>query len=301
MAKMYGVRYMTYIGDDLHIYRITKFKNEDTVVLTDQADGSTVNASDDDLHNKYVCLTPDAFMNIFTTDTADCPDVYVCVNRAGQSEPELVARQVYLNNATQFNPSADNKITVGECINSRCNPSNDPVLTMMEFKKIDKAVQCAIYVDDTLDSILNCIPEKKIEIFDNQLKAIKNELANEMTVGYAESLKEFLNNVYFIIRFKEIFNIGYIDWPIELGKESYDKEGDIILNDKQKARLQDYLRMYITNIKVIKYGNDIDISKTIETSHVMVTDPSENIYIITFAKVGDYPVDQDIAAAFGIM
>lgn len=298
---MYGLKYMTYIGEELHIYRITRFKNEKTIVLTDQETNNTVLVSDEDLKSKYVCLTPDAFMNIFTTDTKSNPDFYVAVQRPGQQMPELVARQVFLNMDSRFAPSRDNRIIVGDCINEKCNPASEPVISIMEFEKIDEATQVAIYIEDNLEEILKNIPAKCMDVFNSQLKKIKKELANEMTDGYCESVKEFLEQVNFIIKFREIFNIGYIDWPIEIDDSSYNDEGDIILNNKQKTRLEDYLRMHITDIKVIKYGKDIDISKTIEVSHVIVSDTSDNIYIIAFVKVSDYPIDQDIANAFGIM
>lgn len=298
---MYGLKYMTYIGEELHIYRISRFKNENTIVLTDQETNETVTVSDEDLKNKYVCLTPDAFMNVFITDTKIKPNFYVAVQRPGHQMPELVANQVFLNVTSQFASNRDNRITVGDCINEKCNPSSEPVVSIMDFEEIDDAAQVAIYIEDNLDEILKNIPAKHMDIFNNQLKKIKKELANEMTDGYCESVKEFLEQVHFIIRFREIFNIGYIDWPIEIDDSSYNSEGDIILNNKQKTRLEDYLRMNITDVKVIKYGKDIDISKTIEVSHVIVSDISDNIYIIAFVKLSDYPIDADIANAFGIV
>ena len=108
----------------------------------------------------------------------------------------------------------------------------------------------------------------------------------------------------FIGNYRSIFNITQIDFPIVLGKESYNAEGDIILNEKQKQRLEDMLRRYISkNIKVIKYDKDIDISKIVNVQHVVVCDSENQIYLIAYTIEGYYTNNEDdaqVLESFGL-
>ena len=82
-----------------------------------------------------------------------------------------------------------------------------------------------------------------------------------------------------------------------MGKASYNSQGDLILNNKQREKLENELRKFIADIKVIKYDKDIDISRIVSRSHSMVSDSNGIIYLIAYTIIGEYPVDSDIAAA----
>ena len=66
-SQILGEKFQIYIDDELRIRRIIKIKNEECFVLKDTKSGETIIISKNDLYDKYVKLTPDAFLNIMIT------------------------------------------------------------------------------------------------------------------------------------------------------------------------------------------------------------------------------------------
>ena len=141
----------------------------------------------------------------------------------------------------------------------------------------------------------------KAKIYNTTLECIYNEKAANNIKGYCRSLKELCKDNHFIEAYRSLFNITTIDWSIVLGKQSFNEDGDIILNSKQIKAIEDMIRKYITDVKVIEYGYDVDISKIVSYAHIIVSDVNEKIYLIAYRVIGDYPVDDDIAKAMGVL
>lgn len=299
-----GYKYQTYDGDNLKIYRTNRFKDYQSVVAIDEETGEEKIITKDDLKDKYVLITPDAFMNIMITDQIEKPDIYICIHKSNKTSsditPDIIIRQAIYNESTCFGFTG-NEIYVGDCINKSSIQSGYSMEMYMDFNKINFTSSIALYVDDTIDSINKTISlktHKKLnEIFTKIKKEFENSPMGNMIKGCANNLKELMENTYFINKYRQEFNILQIDWPIVLGPESYNSIGDIILNRKQHEKLEDELRKFITNIKIIKYDKDIDISRIVSITHSMISDSNGIIYLIAYNIIEDYPIDSDIAIA----
>ena len=132
--------------------------------------------------------------------------------------------------------------------------------------------------------------------FNEVLRTIKSNNTQSMLKGYCETLDQLFEENNFMFNYRMIFNIAQVDFPIELDNNT-DKDGVITLNSKQISRLEDLLRAYITDVKVLKYDKDIDISKIVSKTHIMISDETENIYLVSYIVKAAYPVDNDIARA----
>lgn len=303
--EILGFKYQIYEGDDLKIYRTIRFKDYEHVIAIEEATGTEKIISKNDLVNSYVRLLPDAFMNIMITDQIERPDIYVCINKAdklanGRTEPCIIMRQAVYDESKCFD-FMGGKIYVGNCISESTIQSDYSMRDYMDFNEINFTASIALYVDDTIDSIINIIQPKTYkrlnEVFAKIKKEFENSPAGNMIEGCADNLRELMESTRFINRYREEFNILQLDWPIDLGKESYNPQGDLILNNKQREKLENELRKFIADIKVIKYDKDIDISRIVSRSHSMVSDSNGIIYLIAYTIIGEYPVDSDIAAA----
>lgn len=302
--KLIGTKYQIYEENKLIIYRIIGYQNSHYILLDEN--GTEKIVKEQKILDKYVQLTPDAFMNIMLTDHTEYPDVYVCVNKSsnlssGKKVPDLILRQSIYSDMDHFT----NTVVFGDCVTDQVNNDSSGLESYMEFSDIDYSISIALYVDDTLESIFNILSKNKaLKKIDNELLYIKNKFGNNVNqikvTGYEDNLKDLMNNNHFIARFREIFNIMQVDWPIILGKESYNKDGNIILNEKQKKNIEDTIEKFI-NIKIIiKYDKDIDISKIVSLKHLMVSDVNGIIYLIAYDVIGDYPVDNDITGAMNV-
>lgn len=309
--QIIGTKYQIFENEKMKIRRVVRAKNEDTYILKEDGIDTNFIVSSKELSDKYIRLTPEAFLNIMITkepafEGSDINDVYFCINRAtdiaaGIKEPALILRQNIYSKFKNINSSLFGDVYIGEC-GTIVNSSKEELAEFMTFEEIIKCHSIALYLDDSEKDILACIPNKFKKDINSTLCLIKSSMP-EMCKGTTESIEQLWEENDFIGNYKSIFNITQIDFPIVLGKESYNCDGDIILNEKQKQRLQDVLRRYISNIKVIKYDKDIDISKIVSVQHVIVSDSDNQIYLIAYTVDGYYvdnPDDIDVLKSFGL-
>ena len=308
-----GTKYQIFEGEELKVRRVIKAKNENTYVLKEDGVEENIIVSDKDLADKYVRLIPDALLNIMITkeesyENNDVNDVYFCINKTtditlGANEPVLILRQNIYSKFKNISAAGFGDVYIGEC-GTIVNSSKEELAEFMTFESIEKQCSIALYLDDSESDILECIPNKFKKDINNTLCSIKSSMP-PMCKGTTETIEQLWSENDFIGNYKSIFNIVAIDFPIVLGEESYNAEGDIIINDKQKKRIEDILRRYISNIKVIKYDKDIDISKIVNTQHVVVSDSENKIYLIAYSVDGYYAEDEsenmDILKSFGLV
>lgn len=309
--QIIGTKYQIFENDNLKVRRAISVKDENYYVLKDNEAIQDFIVSDKELADKYIRLTPDAFLNIMIVkepsyEGEDVKDVYFCVNRVtdmtmGVNEPSLILRQNIFSKFKNVSTSLFGDVWIGECA-TIMNSSKNEMIELMTFEEIINQYSVALYLDDAESDILACIPNE----FKNEINDVLNEIKSsmpEMCKGTTESIEQLWEENDFIGNFKSLFNITQIDFPIVLGKESYNAEGDIILNTKQKEHLEEILRRYISNIKVIKYDKDIDISKIVNMQHVVVSDLENQIYLIAYTIVGYFAENDDdsqVLESFGL-
>lgn len=306
MSKSFGIgaKFQTFENDVRKVVRLTKYKNDNTVVVLDENGVKTI-LPIGVLKEKYVELSPDAFLNLMITsnDNYDGQDVYACVNKAldlalGKQEPSLILRQDIYSYAK--NPlSMGNVVWVGDCLTDNTMPGDGKLVDMMEFTNIDKKDYFYLYSNDTIDDIFTIIG-KDAKKYDTVLAELV-ERNSDTIKGYCSTLRQLFEENGFINAYRSIFGIAQVDWPVVLGDESYNENGDIILNAKQIKAISDILRKYITNVKVIEYDYDIDVSEIVAFKHIMISDEKQKIYLIAYEEAGNYPVDNDIARGMGLV
>lgn len=298
--EILGTKYQTYIDDELIILRLINIKSEDKFTMIDK-DGNRVSMTKEEL-NKCVKLEADALLCIMSATLDDgVRDVYACVNRIedmrkGVKEPTLILRQnIYSSSKNAFGNGFD--IYVGECLANPKLDNDNQFKSLLEFNTIDDTLSVALYVDDKFKDIKQFITGHNARKFDEVLRVIKSSNTNSMIKGYCDTLEELFSENNFMFNYRLLFNIAQIDFRIELDNNT-DKDGVITLNNKQIKRLEeDVIRQYITDVRVLKYDKDIDISKIVDKTHVMISDETENIYLVSYVLTGSFPVDDDIARA----
>lgn len=283
--KLLGSKYQTYINDELVVLRIIKIKNENTYVLKDKDNNKVIMTSKE--LNECVLLEPDAFLNIFSsTDEQDLKDVYVCVNKsvdlvANKQLPALVIRQCIYNNMKNMAASlqSSNDIYLGDCF---LNVEGVNIEEILQFKDINDSISLALYIDDSLDDIFDCIG-KEDEKINETLKELKENtnLDNYNVLGICDTLRQLMEDNDFMTNFRYIFNITQIDFPIEI-EDTIIEDGLVKINNKQKELICKVVGYELFNISVISYDKDIDISKVVSKSHIVIADSNNKIYLISY-------------------
>ena len=297
--EILGTKYQTYIDDELVVLRLVNIKSENKFTMVDR-EGNKLSMTKEEL-DKCIKLDSDALLCLMTaTLDEDVRDVYACVHRTddmrnGIKEPVMILRQnIYSSSKNAFNTGMD--IYVGECLANPKFDNDEQFKLLLEFNTIDDTLSVALYVDDKFKDIKQFITGHNARKFDEVLRTIKSNNTQSMLKGYCETLDQLFEENNFMFNYRMIFNIAQVDFPIELDNNT-DKDGVITLNSKQINRLEDLLRAYITDVKVLKYDKDIDISKIVSKTHIMISDETENIYLVSYIVKAAYPVDNDIARA----
>ena len=297
--EILGTKYQTYIDDELVVLRLVNIKSENKFTMVDR-EGNKLSMTKEEL-DKCIKLDSDALLCLMTTTLdEDVRDVYACVHRTddmrnGIKEPVMILRQnIYSSSKNAFNAGMD--IYVGECLVNPKFDNDEQFKSLLEFNTIDDTLSVALYVDDKFKDIKQFITGHNARKFNEVLRTIKSNNTQSMLKGYCETLDQLFEENNFMFNYRMIFNIAQVDFPIELDNNT-DKDGVITLNSKQISRLEDLLRAYITDVKVLKYDKDIDISKIVSKTHIMISDETENIYLVSYIVKEAYPVDNDIARA----
>ena len=299
-----GAKYQTFDDDYRVIWRVIRVRDSGSAIVYNLATHDTTKMSIKDIEDSMVEITPDALIDFMITAYEDGnKDIYACVYRTDAiisdvSKPAVILRQdVY---SYTKNPLAiDGKIYVGDCMTQYIMPGDEDIMSVAEFNEVLHNFTISIYSDDTIDDILRCLPTDEQIRFNSVLEEMSKR-NNDQVTGYCDNIKQLMTENRFIDCYRSIFNIIQVDFPIILGKESFNNDGDIILNNKQKKRIEDLLRKYITDIKVIAYDYDIDVKDIIVYKHILISDEKQKIFLIAYKEVGDYPVDDDIAKGMGI-
>ena len=300
-----GAKYHVYNGEVREIYRVIRFKNTETVAVMDDNTGVIQSMSVKHIENSMVEITPDAIGDFMLTSYEDksMHDVYFCVYRSDsimsdKKTPALILRQdvySYIKNPL----SIDGKIYVGDCLTEDTMPGGEKLTSMAEFNSVDDNLSVCLYLDDKIEDIIMLIPSK----FSSKMNNILTELTkrnNAQIVGYCSNIKQLMEENKFIDMYRSIFNIHQVDWPVIIDNRSYDKQANIILNDKQKHKIEDMIRRYIEVKYVIPYDYDIDLKSVVAFKHILISDSNQDIFMIVYDIIGDYPVDEDIARAMGV-
>jgi hypothetical protein len=288
----------------LRVNRITKDDdgNEICYLIDEEHNNLTVKKTAEELKNDYILIVPDCMMNIMFTKDDRNPenpifDIFVCVNKSadvnnGNNEPCIVARQNMYSVSKNFMSTKGNKYYVGDCFNRKTLPSGNQKLSdLFEFTSIEESWQVCMYIDDSLD-VLKYLGED-INTINSYFSKIKTLYHNEFTYGYDTSLKEFLINNNFMDHFRYAFNILPLDFPIDI-KDNRDADGNIIFNKKQQTKFEDAIMKHITNVTILPYDKDIDVSKIVSYTHMIVSDSMNKIYLIAYVVIDNYAIDADL-------
>ena len=305
-----GSKFFTYVGDDRKEIRVIGVKNDKVIVISliDMCENDNLIHSTeltlDELEKKnYVEVIPDAKLDLMITSYSDetKKDVYAWVYRMdniidGISNPSLMLRQdmiAYSKNTFRNTFSLE---YVGDCITDKNNPTNASLVSLADFSTVDKNYTISLYISDKLNDIMLCIDSD----FMNEVNSVLHNLTkynDDHIQGYCDNLLQLFKYAGFIGHFRSVFNITQVDFEID---PQEDDSGTLKLTEEQQHKIEDLLSKYITNVIVIKYDADIDLKEIVEYKHIIISDITETIYLIAFDVVDNYPVDSDIAKAFGL-
>ena len=284
-----GSKFFKYINNELNVVRITRFEKEkDKITYLDKDNEKTI-AKYSSFTNEYKMLKPDGIMMFSivkigkaTDNTAS--DVIVALQKFPSEDniPYAVCRQGiydFFTDITRKKYDMYNIMDIGISVSQDTCPANIDFRTVLSCDDIVYTKPVAVYLDDSLDTILGLFKTRK---FDETIRNYKNYcercFPNVKLNGVCQSLKELLEINNFMYDFRRCFDIIEVPFSIDEESEELSQENIVSLENKLKIKI---LETY-----PIKYTREIDL-KSIKRDYVLVSsaqDKYSSVHIIGYDK-----------------
>lgn len=261
------------------------------------------------LKDKYIMLTPDAVCNMFTTsakvEDKDAEDVFIVVHKSdsisANKDMDMIIRQnMFSKSKNVLNILQSQDIYLGDCVTLSNIQPGETMADIMEFDNMKHKFSINLYLDDTIDDIFKCFPKDEQDEFNKVLDNIRKSYSDiKLIKGISKDIKSLFIDNLFMLNYRALFNIIQVDFVVDLGKQSYNSDGNIILNNKQLAKFENIIQKRVKINTILKYDKDLDISKVVTKTHCLISDKNGIIYFISYSVISDI-YDDDIAKAFGL-
>ena len=229
----------------------------------------------------YKILSPDGILIFFMPKVADDIDVAVglsqfpktsAVMKTNEGEPYVVCRQLALD-VFSFIANGGNTV-YGASVSVDTCPANLDFRMFVDFNDMGYRKKVAVYLDDTIDTIMALIDQEK---FDNALKVLYSKYSH-MYGGFVQSLKKLLEENKFMYDFRKCFDILEVPFTID---ESADR-----LSDLNTRYLESTLGIQMLNTYMVKYSKEIN-TREFNREFILVTSAADNynsVYIVCYDK-----------------
>ena len=283
----------TYIEetDSIISYRITGFKNDKIVKLTNVHTGEKIKMTKEEILENYLFLKPDGYIHF---NIVTLPDYY----NNGKTNYDVVllmyksddlsnAFAVCRQNTAGFHSNMIKVADVdfrGFSVSRNTCPGNVVFEQFMVCNELLKTESVAVYIGDKLDNILECINCKDFDraldsIWTDFLSTLNNQADVDYVksidnyLGYCKSLKELLEFNDFMDDFISAFDILKINTVINCNNSLVDNTTLELLNEEFTSP--------ITSYECIPYDKDIELDR-IKLDHKLISDKDYNIYLLIY-------------------
>lgn len=229
----------------------------------------------------YKILAPDGLLIFFTPKVANDTDAAVALTqfpksgismKTNECEPYAICRQLSVDVFSTI--SNGGNMVYGTSISKDTCPSNMNFRMFFDFENMGYKKNVAVYLDDTVDTILSLIDQER---FDNVLEDLYNKYSS-IFAGFVRSFKDLLEQNRFMYDFRKCFDILEVPFTID---DSVD-----YLSDLNVQYLASTLGIQILDTYMIKYSKEIN-TKEFNREYIFITSAADNhnsVYIVCFDK-----------------
>lgn len=226
--------------------------------------------------------------------------------KIGLSVPCVICRQSVTDFFYNLLSNVEDHGYVGVSVSEKTCPTNINYSHLLACDDILHSDMVNIYYDDTIDSILKCIPIAKYnevlsELFNKHIDASNNPVLKlkKEDKGWCKDIRDLLIMNNFWIDIDQAYQITDVDFEIANHIiEKKDESGasyNSFSNDAMKF-LSSVFQLNIVDTIVIDYYYDIDFSEYHNQNYVLLRDSTEKLYLVTYLISGQY-LEQDLAIA----
>ncbi|MDD3122006.1 MAG: hypothetical protein PHC62_00655 [Candidatus Izemoplasmatales bacterium] len=301
-----GTKFYKYEKDKetADVYRLIRYQNKDTVRLRNEETKETFKVSLEDLKKEYVTLSVNGIIlfNIVSVGGGK-DDVLITLYRdkelhAKAQYPYCVCRQGITDIHAQQYMLQTGKDFYGASVSMDTMPAGVDFGIMVACDAMDETATqiIAIYINDTLDTVLDLIDTVK---YDNVLNLLflehlqhvsskfgqmyyKAKLSTGECEGYCNTLRGLLELNDFMFDFKR----GYDIYPMDFDFTDCDEKA---LDVEAMKVLSTLLCKNIDKAMILKYNHDVQLS-SIQKDYVLISDKHQNLYVVVYTFSGVYQI-----------
>lgn len=275
MNTTVGSKYYKYLEDgQLEMVRLEKIKNQDSYIVREES-GTKLTLTRNEIL-EYTKLNPAGYITFaLVALDGNMADVVVTLHRKedidkGDNVPYCACRQNIFDLFTNQLERNEKINHIGVSVSKDTCPADVKYEIVLACNGVIKMTIVNIYMDDTLEEILSYVPTVA---FDEALKKLSNMMDKDTVQGSCTSVHELLKSNNFMDDFFRAYNIHYMPYIIM----------NNVLAPVHYIYIESILKHEVLNGMIVKYDYDIDI-KSIESNHIIVSDPLGNLYIVAYVK-----------------
>ena len=263
------------------VIRVSNVDYDKKIVKYFDADGNKCKCSYDSLIRDYKMLAPDGAISFSVVSVNDSKDVIVAIKAFSKTKedfardnnlPYAICRQMVMD---VFSANVDTEnLILGVSMSQDTCPANVDFNLMFACTGLDYTRMVNVYLDDTLNTILNLFDNR---IFDKVLEELCHN--NPNVQGMCISLANLLTENNFMYDFRKCFKIMELPFTIDIETEGLSPENTDFLSKELKV---DILETY-----VVEYSRTIDTTK-FKRDFIIATSAQEGfnkVYIVGYDKV----------------
>lgn len=305
-----GTKFYKYEGnaEKADIYRVVGYQNSETVRLRNEQTKEITKVDINTIKNEYVRIAIHGLIivNVVTVGSGKY-DVIFSLTRdkeinAKLSLPYCVCRQGITDIHSQPFTVNSGREYYGACVSVDTIPAGIDFDIMVACEEVHpKETQIvAVYINDTLDSILELIDTTEYDkilnlLFLEHLQHVsqkygqmyyKAKLETGECEGYCNTLRKLLELNSFMYDFCRGYNI----YPLDFDLKDYDKTA---LPDDYRTILTCILCKNIDKAMVLKYDHDISLNN-ITKDYALISDVNDDLYVVVYTSSGIYSTEQNL-------
>lgn len=216
-----------------------------------------------------------------------------------QYEPFAVARQNITDFWYNLLTNDENHEMVGASVTRENCPTNIPYAMMMACDEPILFEMVSLYMDDTIETLLQCIDIKSYDeifkkLFDDHMsylnpmydKSIPTKIMSKN--GWCKNLSTFLKENNFIKDIDDMRNITAVDFSMKEFMNKVEEIGVYHFNPELLQFFNNSFSINAVSADAVEYGLDIDLAEFNNMNYVLMRDNTGKLFVVVYTLSGQY-------------
>lgn len=177
-------------------------------------------------------------------------------------------------------------------------PTNINMNTLTACSEVLESIMIFVYKDDTVESMITCIPSYIKYNIDKCLKQLHDEYCDSINAtpivkagkvihGWCSDLETLMNTNNFMVDFNQMceitgFDVDLLDWMV-LGDD-----GLYSFNEAARLFFCTVFKVNAVDTKIVKFDYSVNMANFKHDKYTMIRDAKNNIWIVVYLEEGKY-------------